>query len=51
MFEYDPFSPEAMVDPHRFYPELRQHYPIYRLEAYHGWAISRFTDCWQASSR
>ncbi len=47
MFEYDPFSAEAMADPHRFYPELRDQHPIYRLEAYHGWAISRFSDCWQ----
>ncbi len=45
MLEYDPFSPEAMSDPHRFYPELRAHHPLYRLEAYHGWALSRFEHC------
>jgi cytochrome P450 len=44
-FEYDPFSPEAMADPHRFYPTLRSEHPVYRLEAYHGWALSRFADC------
>jgi cytochrome P450 len=44
MFRYDPFSPEAMADPHRFYPTLRDQHPVYRLEEYDGWAISRFAD-------
>ncbi len=47
MFRYDPFSSEAMADPHRFYPELRADHPAYRLAEYHGWAIPRFADCWQ----
>jgi cytochrome P450 len=46
-FEYDPFSAEAMADPHLFYPTLRDRHPVLRLDAYHGWAISRFEDCWQ----
>jgi cytochrome P450 len=36
-----------MADPHRFYPTLRDHHPVLRLDAYRGWAISRFEDCWQ----
>jgi len=47
MFEYDPFSPAALADPHRFYPTLRERHPVYRLETYSAWALSRFADCWQ----
>ncbi len=47
MFQYDPFSPEALVDPYAFYPVLRREHPVYRLEAYHAWALSRFEDCWR----
>jgi cytochrome P450 len=47
MFQYDPFAPEALVDPYVFYPTLRREYPIYRLEDYHAWALSRFEDCWR----
>lgn len=47
MFQYDPFSPAALEDPHQFYPELRERHPVYRLEAYSAWALSRFADCWR----
>jgi cytochrome P450 len=47
MLDYDPFSPEALADPHAFYPELRRSHPILRLERYRAWALSRFADCWQ----
>ncbi len=47
MIDYDPFSPEALADPHAFYPELRRAHPVLRLEQYDAWAISRFEDCWQ----
>ncbi len=47
MADYDPFSPEALADPHAFYPELRRSHPVFRLERYRAWALSRFDDCWQ----
>lgn len=45
--DYDPFSIEAMENPYPVYQELRKHYPIYRLQQYHGWALSRFEHVWQ----
>ena len=46
MVAYDPFSPEAMTDPYPLYRELREHAPVYRLEQYDAWALSRFADVW-----
>lgn len=45
--DYDPFSPEAMRDPFPAYRELRARAPMYRLERYDAWAVSRFADVWQ----
>jgi cytochrome P450 len=45
--DYDPFSPEAMRDPFPAYRELRAAAPMYRLERYDAWAVSRFADVWQ----
>jgi cytochrome P450 len=47
MLEYDPFSPEAMRDPYPAYRALRDSAPVYRLEAYDAWAVSRFADVWR----
>jgi cytochrome P450 len=44
---YDPFSMAAMTDPHPIYRRLRQRCPVYRLERYHAWALSRFADVWE----
>jgi cytochrome P450 len=44
---YDPFSPEAMTDPYPLYRELREHAPVYRLEQYDAWALSRFAEVWE----
>jgi len=43
---YDPYSPEAMTDPYPLYRELREHAPVYRLEQYDAWALSRFAEVW-----
>jgi cytochrome P450 len=43
---YDPFSPEAMRDPHPLYRELRASCPIYPLPQYDGFALARFEDVW-----
>ncbi|MCH2170487.1 cytochrome P450 [Myxococcota bacterium] len=50
MVDYDPFSPVAMQDPYPTYRELREHAPVYRLESYDAWALSRFEDVWQVIS-
>ncbi len=47
MVEYDPFSVEAMTDPHPIYRRLRVESPVHRLEQYDAWALSRFADCWE----
>ena len=46
---YDPFSHEAMKDPHPIYARLRKESPMYFIEKYNAWAISRFQDVWDAS--
>ncbi len=43
-FVYDPFAPDVMRDPFPYYKVLREKYPIYRLEQYDAWAISRYED-------
>src|ERR1700722_206146 len=45
-FDYDPFGTAVMENPLPFYKELRDNYPVYRLEAYDAWAVSRFQDVW-----
>ncbi len=45
-FHYDPFSPEAMADPYRFYPVLREKYPAWFLPEYDTYVFSRFQDVW-----
>jgi cytochrome P450 len=47
MVEYDPFSVEAMTDPHPIYRRLRDESPVHHLPQYDAWALSRFADCWQ----
>jgi cytochrome P450 len=46
---YDPYSPEVMRDPYAIYRELRARHPVYRLDDYDAWALSRFEDVWQVS--
>lgn len=43
-FIYDPFAPDVMQDPFPYYKVLREKFPIYRLEHYDAWAISRYDD-------
>src|SRR5262249_61773745 len=38
---------EAMSAPLPLYRQLRDHDPVYRLERYGAWALSRFEDVWQ----
>jgi cytochrome P450 len=49
MIRYSPFLPEVIENPHPFYRRLRDEAPVYPLEEYDGWAISRFEDNWRAT--
>ncbi len=46
---YDPYSEEALSEPHAIYQRLRAEKPAYYLEKYDAWALSRFEDVWNAS--
>ena len=50
MIHYDPYSDEAMDDPHPIYARLREEAPAYYVEKYDAWALTRFEDVWTASS-
>jgi cytochrome P450 len=45
-FSYDPFDPSVMADPLPYYRVLRQHYPVYYLDKWDTFALSRFSDIW-----
>ena len=49
MVTYDPFSDEALDDPHSIYERLRRESPVHFLEKYESWALARFEDIWNAS--
>jgi cytochrome P450 len=49
MLHYDPFSADVMRDPYPVYARLREEAPVYHLEEYDAWALSRFEDVWNAS--
>lgn len=44
---FDPASLEARTDPWEFYRWLRDEHPIYYIEQYDMWFISRFDDLWR----
>ena len=49
MVEYSPFSEEIIYgDPHPIYKALRDEAPLYYIEEYDAWALSRFQDVWNA---
>ena len=45
-FSYDPFDPAVMADPFPYYRVLREHYPVYHLDKWDTFALSRFDDIW-----
>ncbi|MDT5005090.1 MAG: hypothetical protein QOJ24_2266 [Mycobacterium sp.] len=47
-FSYDPFDPAVMADPLPYYRVLRDEYPVYYVEKWDTYALSRFSDIWQA---
>src|SRR5688572_3465245 len=48
--EYDPFSHEAMKDPHPLYTKLRAMGGPVFMPKYNAWALARFADVWAAST-
>lgn len=48
--EYDPFSHEAMKDPHPLYAKLRAMGGPVFMPKYNAWALARFADVWAAST-
>ncbi len=46
-FTYDPFDPAVMADPLPYYRVLRDEYPVYYVEKWDTYALSRFSDIWQ----
>jgi cytochrome P450 len=45
-FSYDPFDPAVMADPFPYYRVLREHHPVYYLDKWDTFALSRFADIW-----
>ena len=46
-FSYDPFDPAVMADPLPYYRVLREKYPVYYVDKWDTYAISRFEDIWR----
>lgn len=49
-FFYDPFDPAVMADPLPYYRVLRDDYPVYYVDKWDTYALSRFDDIWQVLS-
>ena len=45
-FSYDPFDPAVMADPLPYYRVLRDEYPVYYIDKWDTYALSRFDDIW-----
>jgi cytochrome P450 len=45
-FSYDPFDPAVMADPLSYYRILRDQHPVYYMEKWDTFALSRFSDIW-----
>jgi cytochrome P450 len=46
-FSYDPFDPAVMANPLPYYQTLRDEHPVYYIEKWDSFALSRFADIWQ----
>ncbi|MET0900917.1 MAG: cytochrome P450 [Mycobacterium sp.] len=46
-FSYDPFDPAVMADPLSYYRVLRDEFPVYYVEKWDTYALSRFADIWR----
>ncbi|MFN3004900.1 cytochrome P450 [Mycolicibacterium wolinskyi] len=46
-FTYDPFDPDVMADPLPYYRILRDEHPVYYIDKWDTYALSRFDDIWE----
>jgi cytochrome P450 len=46
-FTYDPFDPSVMANPLPYYRVLRNEHPVYYVDKWDTYALSRFSDIWQ----
>ena len=46
-FSYDPFDADVMADPLPYYRVLRDEHPVYYIEKWDTYALSRFEDIWR----
>ncbi len=46
-FSYDPFDHAVMADPFPYYRVLRDEHPLYYIDKWDTYALSRFADIWQ----
>jgi cytochrome P450 len=46
-FSYDPFDPAVMEDPLPYYRVLRDEHPVYYIDKWDTYALSRFADIWR----
>ena len=46
VIEYDPYMPEIKEDPLPIYARMRAECPIYPVERFDAWALTRFEDIW-----
>jgi cytochrome P450 len=44
-FDYDPFSPAVMQNPHPYYKVMRRDHPVWYSDKYDGYFFTRFEDC------
>ena len=49
--DYDPYSHEAMKDPYPLYAAMRKEGKPHFMPKYNGWALARFQDIWDASTK
>ncbi len=47
MVHYDPYSDEIYDDPYPVYEKMRAEQPVYYVEEYDCWFLSRFEDIWR----
>jgi cytochrome P450 len=47
MVDYHPYSDQIMDDPYPVYEKLRADAPVFYLEEYDAWFLSRFEDIWK----
>ncbi|ORA37770.1 cytochrome P450 [Mycobacterium aquaticum] len=46
-FTYDPFDPKVMANPLPYYRTLRDEHPVYYIDKWDTYALSRFDDIWE----